>query len=108
MQKGAYIIKTYLKQCVVRLMLLFIIVGAFVCQCKAQNTNIDTQDIYARPGKATDPIPLMPKARIGTLPNGLKYYILKNDQPKDRAYLSLVVNAGAVLEKMTSKNLLIL
>ncbi|MBS1562071.1 MAG: insulinase family protein [Bacteroidetes bacterium] len=35
---------------------------------------------------------------IGTLPNGLKYYVKKNGQPKNRLELMLVVNAGAVLE----------
>jgi len=35
---------------------------------------------------------------IGTLPNGMKYYVKKNSQPKNRLELMLVVNAGAVLE----------
>jgi len=35
---------------------------------------------------------------IGTLPNGIKYYVMKNSQPKNRLELMLVVNAGAVLE----------
>lgn len=34
----------------------------------------------------------------GKLPNGLTYYIHPNAQPKDRAELYLVVNAGAILE----------
>ena len=33
-----------------------------------------------------------------TLPNGLRYYIRTNKQPKDRAELRLVVNAGSILE----------
>ncbi|HEX8678170.1 MAG TPA: insulinase family protein, partial [Segetibacter sp.] len=36
--------------------------------------------------------------KIGKLPNGLTYYIRKNDEPKDRAELRLVVKAGSVLE----------
>src|SRR6478672_9690694 len=44
------------------------------------------------------PLPFDPKVRIGTLPNGLRYYIRANPKPEKRAELRLVVNAGAVLE----------
>jgi zinc protease len=39
-----------------------------------------------------------PKILIGTLNNGLKYYIRENKQPEKRAELRLVVKAGSVLE----------
>lgn len=39
-----------------------------------------------------------PAVTIGTLPNGLKYYIRENRQPAKRAELRLVVDAGSVLE----------
>lgn len=39
-----------------------------------------------------------PDLKIGKFSNGLKYYIRKNDEPKDRAELRLVVKAGSVLE----------
>jgi zinc protease len=39
-----------------------------------------------------------PKVKIGKLPNGLTYYIRKNEEPKDRAELRLVVKAGSILE----------
>jgi zinc protease len=39
-----------------------------------------------------------PKVRIGTLPNGIRYYIRQNALPAKRAELRLVVNAGSVLE----------
>jgi zinc protease len=35
---------------------------------------------------------------IGTLPNGLRYYIRRNAKPEKRAELRLVVNAGSILE----------
>jgi zinc protease len=63
------------------------------------DTNIGPEDIYAGLGYANDPVPFMQEARKGVLPNGLKYYILKNNEPKDKAYLALAVNAGSVLEK---------
>ncbi|HVF38302.1 MAG TPA: insulinase family protein [Gemmatimonadaceae bacterium] len=43
-------------------------------------------------------LPVDPKVRIGTLPNGLRYYIRQNARPEKRAELRLVVNAGSVLE----------
>lgn len=39
-----------------------------------------------------------PKVKIGKLSNGLTYYIRKNVEPKNRAELRLVVNAGSILE----------
>ncbi len=44
------------------------------------------------------PLPLDPSVKIGKLANGLTYYIRKNIEPKNRAELRLVVNAGSVLE----------
>ena len=46
----------------------------------------------------TAPLPTDPKVKIGTLPNGIRYYIRKNARPEKRAELRLVVNAGSVLE----------
>ncbi|MEO5904349.1 MAG: pitrilysin family protein, partial [Gemmatimonadaceae bacterium] len=43
-------------------------------------------------------LPVDPKVRIGTLPNGIRYYIRQNAKPEKRAELRLVVNAGSVLE----------
>ena len=50
---------------------------------------------------ATDAVatlPTDPAVTIGVLPNGLRYYIRENPEPKARAELRLVVNAGSVLE----------
>jgi zinc protease len=44
------------------------------------------------------PLPTDPAVTIGTLPNGLRYYIRENHEPKQRAELRLVVHAGSVLE----------
>jgi len=43
-------------------------------------------------------LPVDPNVRIGKLPNGLKYYIRANAEPKNRAVLYLVNKAGSVLE----------
>ena len=55
-------------------------------------------------GPESSPIPLStklpvdPKVRVGTLDNGIRYYIRQNSRPEKRAELRLVVNAGSVLE----------
>src|SRR5260370_1104170 len=43
-------------------------------------------------------MPVDPEAVVGTLPNGLKYYVRGNRKPEHRAELRLVVKAGSVLE----------
>jgi zinc protease len=56
----------------------------------------------AKPGSGaavTSPnLPVDPNVKMGKLPNGLTYYIRKNVEPKNRAELRLVVNAGSILE----------
>jgi len=44
------------------------------------------------------PLPRDPQVVVGTLPNGLRYYIRRNAKPEKRAELRLVVNAGSILE----------
>src|SRR6185369_2878834 len=44
------------------------------------------------------PLPIDPKVTVGTLPNGLHYYIRLNPKPERRAELRLVVNVGSTLE----------
>jgi zinc protease len=44
------------------------------------------------------PLPVDPAVTVGTLPNGLRYYIRENRRPEQRAELRLVVNAGSILE----------
>ena len=43
-------------------------------------------------------VPVDPRITVGTLPNGLRFYVRKNQQPQGRAELRLVVNAGSILE----------
>src|SRR5215831_10828176 len=43
-------------------------------------------------------LPVDPEATVGTLPNGLRYYVRGNAKPPKRAELRLVVKAGSVLE----------
>lgn len=78
--------KNYLKS-----FLVFIISFAlFVSASVAQNITI--------PGNLKTEIPIDPSIRKGKFDNGLTYYIKQNSQPKNRAELHLVVNAGSILE----------
>lgn len=43
-------------------------------------------------------IPVDPKMAVGTLSNGLRYYIRSNGRPVQRAELRLVVKAGSLME----------
>jgi zinc protease len=53
--------------------------------------------IAQQPSLATK-LPVDPKVKVGTLDNGIRYYIRQNTRPEKRAELRLVVNAGSVLE----------
>ena len=46
----------------------------------------------------SQPMPFDPEAVVGTLPNGLRYYVRPNAKPARRVELRLVVKAGSVLE----------
>jgi hypothetical protein len=46
-----------------------------------------------------------PAVTVGTLPNGLRYYIRVNHRPAKRAELRLVVNAGSVIEDPDQRGL---
>ncbi|NNJ40209.1 MAG: insulinase family protein, partial [Eudoraea sp.] len=43
-------------------------------------------------------IPIDPNVKVGTLENGLTYYIRNNGKPEDKVELRLVVNAGSIME----------
>lgn len=49
-------------------------------------------------GDLNNPLPVDAKVRIGTLENGMTYYIRKNTKPEKRVEMRLVVNAGSLLE----------
>jgi len=43
-------------------------------------------------------MPVDPEVAVGTLPNGLRYYVRRNGRPARRAEMRLVVRAGSALE----------
>ncbi|MGB3468306.1 MAG: insulinase family protein [Cyclobacteriaceae bacterium] len=50
-------------------------------------------------------IPWDPNVRMGTLENGMKYYIRKNSKPEDKIEFRLVLNAGAMQENEDQRGL---
>ena len=56
-------------------------------------------------GSPGSPLPFDTAVTVGTLPNGLRYYIRENHKPEKRAELRLVVNAGSVLEDNDQRGL---
>ncbi|MFP4114560.1 MAG: M16 family metallopeptidase [Spirochaetota bacterium] len=51
-----------------------------------------------REERSDDSLPVDPEVIVGTLPNGLTYYIRENNEPEQRAFLRMAVNAGSILE----------
>jgi zinc protease len=76
------------------LLLGFLLAGASCTTPGAKDPVLRYGDL----GAPEDPVPFMEKARAGRLPNGMRYYILENGKPENRAFLTLVVDAGSVLE----------
>ena len=57
------------------------------------------RDPFAGLGRPSDPLPLRKDIRAGSLPSGLRYFILEHPRPANRASLRLVVNTGALHEE---------
>ena len=72
-----------------------------------EDTAEDQADQAAEPAPwiPDAPLPFDPTVVRGTLTNGLTYYIKRNEEPRDRAQLSLVVRAGSVLEEEAQRGL---
>ena len=48
--------------------------------------------------EAATPLPVDPNVTVGTLDNGIRYFVRRNSRPERRVELRLVVQAGSVLE----------
>ena len=73
-----------------RLLLVFIGVVTFATTASAQ---------------MTDPLPLDPAVRKGTLPNGLTYYVRHNETPKGQADFYIAQKVGSILEDENQRGL---
>lgn len=70
----------------------------FVLFCVASATVLAQSNLNA-------PIPLDPNLRTGKLPNGLTYFIRKNNKPENKVELRLAVNVGSTAEKEDQQGL---
>ena len=80
------------------LSLLFLGSGAFAQAPAAVQSGRDTSPASVASYTLTQQMPVDPEVVVGTLPNGLRYYVRPNAKPARRAELRLVVKAGSVLE----------
>ena len=69
---------------------LFLLIFSLTTPILSQEINIS--------GDLNNPLPVDPDVRIGTLKNGMTYYIRKNTKPEKRVEMRLVVNVGSLLE----------
>ncbi len=86
----------------VRLILsLVLVAGAVTFAAPVQQTQLPGRETSAESVAKyplSENMPVDPEATLGTLPNGLHYYVRQNAKPPHRAELRLVVRAGSVLE----------
>ena len=71
---------------------------SWMCALSALVFPVLLQGQAQAPVPLTEKIPVDPKITVGTLPNGMRYYIRQNPKPEKRAELRLVVRAGSINE----------
>lgn len=69
-----------------------------LASCSATEPVVQPAAPAVETGLLAEPLGLDPAVRTGTLPNGLTYFVRRNAEPRERAELRLVVDAGSVLE----------
>ncbi len=74
--------------------ILFVATFAATAVTTAQVATVQQPDY----NNMSTPLPIDPKVKIGTLDNGLKYYIKHNTKPTGRVHMRLVINAGSINE----------
>jgi zinc protease len=80
------------------LTLALLVVAAFASAAQAPSDLHDTSAASVASYSLSQSMPVDPDVLVGTLPNGLRYYVRANAKPAHRAELRLVVKAGSVLE----------
>ncbi len=83
----------------VRGVLVFLSLLSYAGTCPLPAQTTVSQDTTGSPHLAlTDTLPTDTAVTIGTLPNGMRYYLRANKKPEHRAELRLVVKAGSLME----------
>src|SRR4030095_16305068 len=80
------------------LALAFLAVAAIAATAQVASNLHDTSAASVASYPLSQQMPVDPDVLVGTLPNGLRYYVRANAKPAHRAELRLVVKAGSVLE----------
>src|SRR5499427_2995350 len=80
------------------LALALLAVAAVASAAQAPSDHRDTSAASVASYALSQSMPVDPEVLVGTLPNGLRYYVRANAKPAHRAELRLVVKAGSVLE----------
>ncbi len=62
-------------------------------------------NILAHADNATEQFPIDTAIRHGVLPNGLTYYIMHNEEPKNRAEFHIAQKVGSILEEDNQRGL---
>src|SRR5262245_27476365 len=73
--------------------------AALTALCHVPSLQAQTDAEQARAAPLNQPLPMAAEVKTGTLGNGLKYFIRANSEPKNRAFLRLVVNVGSLAEE---------
>jgi zinc protease len=85
--------------------LLAMLAGPGLATAQSTATGRETSAASVAQYRLTQLMPVDPEVTVGTLPNGLRYYVRANGRPAHRAELRLVVKAGSVLEDDDQKGL---
>jgi zinc protease len=80
-------------------MTLALFTGACSTDSSVGQAGGGAREILGASAGGSTPLPQDPKVRLGTLDNGLTYYLRRNDRPGGRVELRLAVDAGSLLEE---------
>src|SRR5262245_44952895 len=75
-----------------------LVATALVVSAQAPAVSRDASAAAVESFALTQQMPVDPEVALGTLPNGLRFYVRPNPKPARRVELRLVVKAGSVLE----------
>ena len=78
---------------------LVVVLVAVAALCRTELLNAQNEAEQARSAPLDRALPMSAEVTTGTLGNGLKYFIRANSEPKNRAFLRLVVNIGSLAEE---------
>ncbi|MFC1562071.1 M16 family metallopeptidase [candidate division KSB1 bacterium] len=90
-----------------RLRSLWVFLFVFICAVIPVTSHAQKKAVPSEAATAPleQKVPVAPQITVGTLDNGVRYYIRENRRPEKRAELRLVVKTGSVLEDEDQRGL---